>query len=275
MRPIKSQTYGVPSEVGEDRLLTANRSDIGRVRQVNEDYSWVSQFNNGVTLAIVADGMGGHKAGDVASQKAVDAFRSTVEHGAAKPDLSLQEGKMLIRQAISSANEAVYDLASRNEQYSNMGTTIVAALVKSDNAIIGYVGDSRAYKIAEGDITQLTVDHTLVNELVKSGQLSAEEAAHHPRRNVLTRAVGTDSHVDIDIQTVDLLQGDVLLLCSDGLTNMVTDQQMLETVMNEHLELDAKAEHLISLALHAGGDDNITIVLLQDAAGANREERVG
>ncbi|MGO4541013.1 Stp1/IreP family PP2C-type Ser/Thr phosphatase [Paenibacillus sp. 2TAB19] len=256
-------------------MLTANRSDIGRVRQVNEDYSWVSQFNNGVTLAIVADGMGGHKAGDVASQKAVDAFRSTVEHGAAKPDLSLQEGKMLIRQAISSANEAVYDLASRNEQYSNMGTTIVAALVKSDNAIIGYVGDSRAYKIAEGDITQLTVDHTLVNELVKSGQLSAEEAAHHPRRNVLTRAVGTDSHVDIDIQTVDLLQGDVLLLCSDGLTNMVTDQQMLETVMNEHLELDAKAEHLISLALHAGGDDNITIVLLQDAAGANREERVG
>ncbi|MDQ0112993.1 Stp1/IreP family PP2C-type Ser/Thr phosphatase [Paenibacillus harenae] len=256
-------------------MLTANRSDIGRVRQVNEDYSWVSQYNNGVTLAIVADGMGGHKAGDVASQKAVDAFRSTVEQGAAKPDLSLQEGKMLIRQAISSANEAVYDLASRNDQYYNMGTTIVAALVKSDNAIIGHVGDSRAYKIAEGDITQLTVDHTLVNELVKSGQLSEEEAAHHPRRNVLTRAVGTDSHVEIDIQTIDLMQGDVLLLCSDGLSNMVTEEQILETVTSEQLELDAKAEHLISLALHAGGDDNITIVLLQDAVGANREERVG
>jgi PPM family protein phosphatase len=252
-------------------LLTANRSDIGRVRQVNEDQSWVSQLNNGVTLAIVADGMGGHQAGDVASQKAVDAFRSMLEQSAAKADLSLQEGKMLIRQAISQANEAVFELASRNERYHNMGTTIVAALVKQDNAIIGHVGDSRAYKITEGVITQITNDHTLVNELVKSGQLSAEEAAHHPRRNVLTRAVGTDSQVDIEVQTVDWSSHDVLLLCSDGLSNMVSEQQMLQTVSMEQLELEAKADHLIQLALHAGGDDNITVVLLQEAPSMNRE----
>jgi protein phosphatase len=252
-------------------LLTANRSDIGRVRQVNEDQSWVSQLNNGITLAIVADGMGGHQAGDVASQKAVDAFRSMLEQSAAKADLSLQEGKMLIRQAISQANEAVFELASRNEQYHNMGTTIVAALVKQNNAIIGHVGDSRAYKITEGVITQITNDHTLVNELVKSGQLSMEEAAHHPRRNVLTRAIGTDSHVDIDVQSVELSPQDVLLLCSDGLTNMVSEQEMLLTVTSEQLELEAKADHLIQLALHAGGDDNITVVLLQEAAGTNRE----
>ncbi|OBZ16799.1 Stp1/IreP family PP2C-type Ser/Thr phosphatase [Bacillus sp. FJAT-26390] len=252
-------------------MLTANRSDIGRVRQVNEDQSWVSQLNNGVTLAIVADGMGGHQAGDVASQKAVDAFRSMLEQSAAKADLSLQEGKMLIRQAISQANEAVFELASRNEQYHNMGTTIVAALVKQNNAIIGHVGDSRAYKINEGVITQITNDHTLVNELVKSGQLSLEEAAHHPRRNVLTRAIGTDSHVDIEVQAVELSPQDVLLLCSDGLTNMVSEQEMLLTVTTEQLELEAKADHLIQLALHAGGDDNITVVLLQEAAGTNRE----
>ncbi|WP_054028072.1 Stp1/IreP family PP2C-type Ser/Thr phosphatase [Bacillus sp. FJAT-28004] len=252
-------------------MLTANRSDIGRVRHVNEDQSWVSQLNNGVTLAIVADGMGGHQAGDVASQRAVDAFRSMLEKSAAKADLSLQEGKMLIRQAISQANDAVFELASQNEQYRNMGTTIVAALVKQDNAIIGHVGDSRAYKITEGVITQITTDHTLVNELVKSGQLSAEEAAHHPRRNVLTRAVGTDSQVEIDVQAVEWSAQDVLLLCSDGLSNMVSDQEMLQTVTTDQLELDAKADHLISLALQAGGDDNITVVLLQEAAGTNRE----
>lgn len=252
-------------------MLTANRSDIGRVRQVNEDQSWVGQLNNGVTLAIVADGMGGHQAGDVASQKAVDAFRSMLEQSAAKADLSLQEGKMLIRQAISQANEAVFELASRNERYYNMGTTIVAALVKQDNAIIGHVGDSRAYKITEGVITQLTNDHTLVNELVKSGQLSADEAAHHPRRNVLTRAVGTDSHVDIDIQAVEWSPQDVLLLCSDGLSNMVSEQQMLQTVTTEQLGLEARADHLIQLALHAGGDDNITVVLLQEADGTTGE----
>ncbi len=238
---------------------------------MNEDQSWVSQLNNGITLAIVADGMGGHQAGDVASQKAVDAFRSMLEQHAAKANLSLQEGKMLIRQAISQANEAVFELASRNENYHNMGTTIVAALVKQDNAIIGHVGDSRAYKITEGVIKQLTNDHTLVNELVKSGQLSEEEAAHHPRRNVLTRAVGTDAHVDIDVQEVEWSPQDVLLLCSDGLSNMVNDQQMLQTVTSEELELDAKAEYLIQLALHAGGDDNITVVLLQEAAVMNRE----
>ncbi|WP_139998190.1 Stp1/IreP family PP2C-type Ser/Thr phosphatase [Paenibacillus paridis] len=252
-------------------MLTANRSDIGRVRHVNEDQSWVSQLNNGITLAIVADGMGGHQAGDVASQKAVDAFRSMLEQSAAKADLSVQEGKMLIRQAITQANEAVFELASRNENYHNMGTTIVAALVKKDNAIIGHVGDSRAYKITEGVIKQITFDHTLVNELVKSGQLSEEEAAHHPRRNVLTRAVGTDSNVEIEVQAIEWSPQDVLLLCSDGLSNMVSDQQILQTVMTEKLELDAKADHLIQLALHAGGDDNITVVLLQEAAGTNRE----
>ncbi|OMF37515.1 serine/threonine protein phosphatase [Paenibacillus sp. FSL H8-0548] len=252
-------------------MLTANRSDIGRVRHVNEDQSWVSQLNNGITIAIVADGMGGHQAGDVASQKAVDAFRSMLVQSAAKADLSIQEGKMLIRQAISQANDAVFELASRNERYHNMGTTIVAALVKQDNAIIGHVGDSRAYKITQGVITQLTHDHTLVNELVKSGQLSEEEAAHHPRRNVLTRAVGTDSHVDIDVQAVEWSSEDILLLCSDGLSNMVSEQQMLQMVTSEQLELDAKADHLIQLALHAGGDDNITVVLLQEAIGTNRE----
>jgi serine/threonine protein phosphatase PrpC len=252
-------------------LIMANRSDIGRVRHLNEDQSWVGQLDGGITLAVVADGMGGHQAGDVASQKAVDAFLGMLEQSPAKPEMTVQEGKMLIRQAIAQANEAVFELASRNEKYHNMGTTIVAALVKNDNAIIGHVGDSRAYKISGGVITQLTSDHTLVNELLRSGQLSEEEAAHHPRRNVLTRAVGTDAQVDIDVQAVQWTSSDMLLLCSDGLSNMVSEQDMLQTVMSQQMGLEAKADHLIQLALHAGGDDNITVVILQEAVSADRE----
>ncbi|RIX49926.1 Stp1/IreP family PP2C-type Ser/Thr phosphatase [Paenibacillus nanensis] len=253
-------------------MLTANRSNIGRVRQINEDQSWVGQLSNGVTLAIVADGMGGHQAGDVASQLAVDAFRNALERNASKPELTEQEGKMLIRQAISEANETIYAMAAGDERYHNMGTTIVAALLRAGNVIIGHVGDSRAYKLTKNSIDLLTMDHSLVNELVKSGQLTEEEAANHPRRNVLTRAVGTDPHVEIDVQAVEWSPEDVLLLCSDGLTNMVSEQQMLEVVANGEEELESKADHLIQLALEAGGDDNITVVLLQESAGMKREE---
>lgn len=251
-------------------MITANRSDVGRIRHINEDRSWVGQLDNGITLAIVADGMGGHQAGDVASQLAVNTFRDMLEKSASKAELSLQEGKMLIRQALVMANDVVYDMASRNEQYYNMGTTIVAALYKERQLIIGHIGDSRAYLITADGIAQLTEDHTLVNELVKTGQISLEEAAHHPRRNVITRAVGTDAQVEVDIYTAALSDHDVLLLCSDGLTNMVSDELMLQTVREDGLGLDDKADRLIQLALHAGGDDNITVVLLQEESAVYR-----
>ena len=254
-------------------MLTANRSNIGRVRQINEDQSWVGRLDNGVTRAIVADGMGGHQAGDVASLMAVNAFRGALERNAAKPELSEQEGKMLIRQAISEANETIYAMAAGDDRYHNMGTTIVAALLHANNAIIGHVGDSRAYKVTKDSIDLLTVDHSLVNELVKSGQLTEEEAAIHPRRNVLTRAIGTDPNVEIDVQAIQWSPEDVLLLCSDGLTNMVSEREMLAVIASDSdSPLEAKADHLIQLALEAGGDDNITVVLLQEQAGMNREE---
>ncbi|MDQ6420827.1 Stp1/IreP family PP2C-type Ser/Thr phosphatase [Paenibacillus sp. LHD-117] len=245
-------------------MLTANRSNIGRVRQVNEDQCWVGSLGGGIAIAVVADGMGGHQAGDVASQTAVDTFRGAFEQHADKQSLTEQEGKMLIRQAIAEANETIYAMASRNERYHNMGTTVVAALMLPGTAVIGHVGDSRAYRVGDGGIQLLTMDHSLVNELVKSGQLSAEEAAHHPRRNVLTRAIGTDPVVEIDVQSVDWSTDDVLLLCSDGLTNMVNEEQIVGVVADRSQELEAKADHLIQLALEGGGDDNITVVLLQE-----------
>lgn len=240
---------------------------------MNEDYSWVGRLASGVTLAIVADGMGGHQAGDVASRLAVDAFRAALERHAEREGLSEQEGKMLLRQAISEANETVYAAASQNDRYHNMGTTVVAAMLSGQSAIIGHVGDSRAYRVSKDVMELLTTDHSLVNELLKSGQLSEEEALHHPRRNVLTRAIGTDAQVEIDVRAVAWAAEDTLLLCSDGLTNMVSEEQIFAVLTDEGEELDSKADHLIQQALEAGGDDNVTVVLLRESAGVKREER--
>lgn len=255
-------------------MLMANRSNIGSVRQVNEDQSWTGKLSTGTALAVVADGMGGHQAGDVASRMAVEAFCFAMKSNLPGDGITLPEGKMLMRQAITEANSSVYELSSREERYRHMGTTIVAALLQEANIIIGHVGDSRAYKISEGAMEQLTVDHTLVNELVKSGQLSKDEAVNHPRRNVLTRAIGTDAHVEIDVQAVKWSSCDTLLLCSDGLTNMVSENEIVGAIMNEELELEDKADHLIQLALNGGGDDNITVVLIQPSADREREERL-
>lgn len=252
-------------------MLTVNRSDIGRIRMANEDRSWAGVTSGGLTMAIVADGMGGHQAGDVASQLAVDAFREAMEP--LQAGASAEEAQRCLREAIARANEVVYDMASRNEQYHNMGTTVVAALfIEESLLVIGHIGDSRAYRISSGSaITQLTEDHTLVNELVRSGQISAEEAAHHPRRNVLTRALGTDDEVELDVQTFDWSGDDILLLCSDGLSGMISDEDILQAV-SAQASLDEKADRLISMALAAGGDDNITVVLLQSGAGTGGEE---
>ncbi len=257
---------------GDTSLITANRSDIGRIRLVNEDQAWVGQEDGMVAIAIVADGMGGHQAGDVASQLAVQTFREAL----AGRELVIDGGEAAhhVVQAIHQANAVVYDMAAQNEQYHNMGTTVVAAVADKQQAVIAYIGDSRAYKIKDRYITQLTDDHTLVNELAKTGQISAEEAANHPRRNVLTRALGTDRDVEVDVRTLEWAPGELLLLCSDGLSNMISEQQMVDTVQAGGLNLDAKAEQLVELALQAGGDDNITVVLLYNDADTSKEQEV-
>lgn len=249
-------------------MIIANRTDIGRVRQVNEDSLWVEHLPSGVVAAVVADGMGGHLAGEVASRMTVDSLQASISHAAT--GMTDEECEAMLQSAVKQANEVVYTTASSNEQYSNMGTTVIIALVEGERAVIAHVGDSRVYKANSDGLVQLTDDHTLVNELVKSGQITPEEAAVHPRRNVIMRAVGTDPEVSADVSVYSLTPSDILLLCSDGLTDMVSHDQMLETLLTETLDLDGKTERLVSLALHAGGDDNITVVLLQ--GDANRIE---
>ncbi|HZG58381.1 Stp1/IreP family PP2C-type Ser/Thr phosphatase [Paenibacillus sp.] len=240
-------------------LKAAYKSDIGRVRSVNEDRVVVKDGVAGGTLAIVADGMGGHQAGDTASQITIE----LVEASLRGIDVALDEDERAARlvDAIRAANAKVYEIASGKEHYRGMGTTITAALVDANRVLIGHIGDSRAYYIHRNEISQITEDHTLVNELVKTGQLTREEAASHPRRNVITRALGTEFDVEVDVSRLPWAPGDVLLLCSDGLSNLISEAELTRTVRGEGT-LDEKAERLVASALDAGGDDNITVVLL-------------
>lgn len=219
-------------------------------------------MSGGQTAAIVADGMGGHRAGDVASSLAVDSLVQSLQ--AWGQPSSQEDGVSALRDMIRKANSAVYETASLNEQYHNMGTTVVVAILAGSTGLIGHIGDSRAYRLRGGRLELLTEDHTLVNELTKSGQLSPDEAARHPRRNVLTRALGTDREVDVDVQVIEWLAGDLLLLCSDGLSGLVEPSDLQATLDDTNALMEQQAQKLIDLALEAGGDDNITVVLISD-----------
>ena len=242
-------------------IRTVYVSDVGHVRSVNEDSSWVSSLEQGYTLAIVADGMGGHQAGDLASKLTVETIVSQLQP--LPPGLEVEE---LAEQAILHANDVVYQKASESDEYHNMGTTVVAVLLNEKDGIIGHIGDSRVYKYRSGKMVQLTEDHSLVNELLKTKQISEEQASVHPHRNVVTRAVGTDPKVEADLHFVSLEQGEMLLLCSDGLSNYVTLDQMILTLQADDLSLDERAGRLLQFALDAGGDDNITVALLEQCA---------
>jgi PPM family protein phosphatase len=225
----------------------ARASDTGKRRRHNEDAYVVAP-----PLFAVADGMGGAQAGEVASKLAAAALEDT-DSGSAK-------GEARLVALIQEANRRVHERASADPTTSGMGTTMTVALVEGDRVTFGHVGDSRAYLVRDGHLEQLTEDHSLVNELIKSGKLSAEEAELHPQRSVITRAVGTDPDVDVDTFVVEAHAGDVFLLCSDGLTDMVGDDDILDIVQRHQGDLDRATKSLVSAANRGGGEDNITVV---------------
>jgi PPM family protein phosphatase len=230
-------------------------SDTGRRRRRNEDNYVVAP-----PLFAVADGMGGAQAGEVASRLAASALEGGDSHGL--------RGLERIDALIQEANRRIYDRASTDPTASGMGTTMTVALVEGMTVAIGHVGDSRAYLVRNEQMEQLTEDHSLVNELLKSGKLSQDEAHVHPQRSVITRAVGTDPDVDVDGFTIEAEENDVFLLCSDGLTDMVSDEEILELVHEHRDDLDKAVKALVAAANRGGGEDNITAVAFRISADA-------
>jgi serine/threonine protein phosphatase PrpC len=241
----------------------AGVTDVGLQRSANEDALVVAP-----PFFAVADGMGGAKAGEVASSIATDAFKGESE--SAEP-AELQLGRILRK-----ANQRIYELASADESHRGMGTTLTAAKVHGDEVSLGHVGDSRAYLLRNHKLEQLTKDHSLVAELERSGQISPEAAEHHPQRSIITRALGPEPDVEVDTYTLAGRPGDVFLLCSDGLTSMVSDQE-LSSILRSADDLDGAAGSLVGAANRSGGKDNITVVLFrlgksEDAADGEPDE---
>jgi PPM family protein phosphatase len=237
------------------RILAAGVTDTGQVRPANEDAYLV-----GESVFAVADGMGGHLAGEVASATALQPIEAL--DGRVFPEAT--EAVTALREAVVAANAQVSKMAADEPSYRGMGTTLTATMVEGRRIHIAHVGDSRAYLLRNGHFSQLTDDHTLVQHLVDEGQITREEAATHPQRSIITRAIGVSREVDVDSMSLDLEPGDQLLLCSDGLTGVVEDE-IIESELTPDVEPQEAIERLVERANAAGGPDNITIVLLRVA----------
>jgi protein phosphatase len=250
------------------KLSFEARTDVGRKRKGNEDSLFVNAENR---LFVVADGMGGHAAGEVASKVAVDAINEFVGLTAGDEEITWPFGLddtisydgNRLKTAIRYANRKVLDATKERSEYEGMATTVAAVLVDDQSANLGHVGDSRGYLFKDGALTQLTNDHSWVNEQLQAGALTAEQARTHPLRNVVTRALGGKLDLQVDIQSRKMEAGETLLLCSDGLTNMLTDLDIAEICQRAGKDLQKAATDLISEANNHGGDDNITVLLIR------------
>jgi PPM family protein phosphatase len=242
-------------------------TDIGRSRSSNEDAFGVLDDQH---LYIVADGMGGHAAGEVASQMAVEVVRDYIASTQHQTEITLpfdvppewpRPAQQLVV-AAKLANQKIFELGRSEPKLTGMGTTLVCLLVDGATAYITHAGDSRAYLIRGGTIQQITQDHSLVNEYIRQGLLLPEEASSHPLKHVITRAMGSNPKIDLDLQNIPLREGDMFLLCSDGLSNVATDQEIYDRLNDCNKRLEEGCKRLIELAFEKGSDDNITVVLL-------------
>lgn len=236
-------------------------SDIGCVRTSNQDACTVVQLDKNTLLCVVCDGMGGAKSGDVASSLAVDVFSQEVKQSY-KTDMDADAIEQMLKNALKLANFTVYDQSRQFEEFTGMGTTLVAALVQNKGTTVLNVGDSRAYHICDDGISQITVDHSLVQLMLDRGELTPEQARTYPGKNYITRAVGTESMTEGDLFREKLERGTYLLLCSDGLTNLLDDQEILFEVIHG-ADKQVCCQTLVDIAKRRGAPDNVTCVLVE------------
>ena len=239
-------------------------TDSGKVRDHNEDSVTIVKNKNGEILMAVADGMGGHKAGEVASSIAISHL------GKRFSDISSvgnkQDAINWLKDSVNEVNALIFKYTNEHPESVGMGTTLVTALLTNEFILIGNIGDSSGFVLKDNKLTKVTQDHTLVNLLVKSGELTEEEAKHHPKKNVLMKALGANEIVELDIFDVDTSL-DAILLCSDGLTNMLTYEQIEKVLLDEELEIEDKVIKLIRKSNARGGLDNISIAYLENESG--------
>lgn len=242
------------------QATAAARSDVGKSRSTNEDY-FAIRLETG--LFVVADGMGGHGNGEVASRLATKSVCETIE-GLPKSSWPRRNSRVPgdeLRAALELANQAVFKAVEDDDELVGMGATVVAMMAGGETAVIAHAGDSRAYRLRAGTIEQLTEDHTWVEQQVNAGELSREEARHHPFRNVVTRALGGEAELEVDLAVHDVKVGDLFLLCSDGLTGVLEDPEIAH-ILGDSDTLDGRCASLIGAANDGGGPDNITAVLV-------------
>ncbi len=235
------------------------KTDKGNVRDSNQDAYAVGEFSDEVVWSVVCDGMGGAAGGNIASALAVKVISDKIN--ASYRD-QMRDGsiKNMLDSALTAANIEVFDFAEAQPELRGMGTTVVCAIVRDNQAYIAHAGDSRAYVINNGSIRQITTDHSMVQDLLLRGKITPEEAEHHPNKNIITRAVGVDKGIEIDFEQIDLDDKDTLLLCTDGLSNYVSNEEMLELMSDgKHY---AFADRLVKKANENGGGDNITVVVI-------------
>ena len=235
-------------------------TDVGVHREVNQDFVYCNDNSVGIlpNLYIVADGMGGHKAGDFASRFCVGEFEKEIKNVTGRTVIGSMES------AIRHTNEELLKIAATNPDYEGMGTTFVAVTITERTAVVANIGDSRMYLLSkEGELRQITEDHSLVEEMIRDGKLDPKEAKHHPKKNVITRALGAAEHVIPDFFEIEAEEGEYILLCSDGLTNMVEDEMIRSIILEPEQTLSVRAEHLIDAANTQGGKDNISVILIK------------
>jgi len=239
-------------------------SDKGRVREINEDsYKVISGREGLPDIFIVADGMGGHNSGEVASRMAVDLSEEYLLKFL-QPGLGEENILPFICDMMTEVNRCIYSKAKESDENFGMGTTFIIGMFFNGKFFIGHVGDSRVYLLRDGSLQRLTTDHSYIEELIKTGSLSREEARNHPRKHVITRALGCEENVDIDTYCVDVNSDDLFVLCTDGLTNMLSENDIL-SIINSNDEPQYICSELVKLANERGGEDNITVIIVKNS----------
>lgn len=237
------------------------KTDIGKARQMNQDFYYISQKNEDMCLCILADGMGGYNGGEIASSLATNSAKEYIEENFDKIEHTEKEVMNLIKYAMEYANKAVLEKSKENEELEQMGTTLEICIIYNGKAYIGHIGDSRIYRIRKNIIRRITTDHSYVEKLVKDGTITREEAFYHPKKNMLMKALGCNEVIEPDIMVKEFLQNDIILMCSDGLTNMLTEEAIYNIVQEEP---KTACEKLIKKANENGGYDNISVILIKN-----------